>query len=115
MPSLNDAKVFRRSFCQPYSRSYRRSFYDTHSMSYNKISISQLEEHAFIDIIITKEREVARKVKTYQREICPLNGCCLALRDEKDKVKLLAAASRGHRTAVSQTTCKRKEKVALNL
>lgn len=42
-----------------------------------------------------------------QREICPLYGCSLVLRDEEDNVRLLAAASRGHRTAVSQTTATR--------
>lgn len=46
-----------------------------------------------------------KKIFTHQREICPLNGCSLGLREEKDEVRLLAAASRGHRTAVSQTTC----------
>lgn len=53
------------------------------------------------------------KQKTHQREICPLKGCSLVLREEKDKVRLLAAASRGHRTAVSQTTCNREEKTLI--
>jgi len=45
-----------------------------------------------------------RRIFTH-REMCSLKGCSLGLRDEKDRVRLLAATSRGHRTAVSQTTC----------
>lgn len=76
--------------------------------SYRMIYDSNDDERIvpFIETIATTKG----KVKTYQREICPLYGCSLVLRDEEDNVRLLAAASRGHRTAVSQTTCKRKEK-----
>lgn len=51
---------------------------------------------------------------TVQREICPLKGCSLDLREEKDKVRL-AAASRGHRTAVSQTTATRALRASIRI
>lgn len=58
--------------------------------------------------IIKKEEHILienyyPKIFTYQREMCPLKGCSLGLREEKGL--LLTAVSGAHKTAVSQTTC----------
>jgi len=71
----------------------------------DSFQFTRIRSSKFIAITIFSFYFFVIKIFTHQREICPLKGCSLGLREEEDKVRLLAAVSRGHRTAVSQTTC----------